>query len=93
MQSSDDLPTVQGSSSFSLKGELSLLCLLPFPSPAKLCFGFCSLTHHFLTLKRAEPWTQSWKAVSIHVFAIKEAWATRAFLSLFCHILVPKDAQ
>lgn len=60
MQSSDDLPTVQGSSSFSLKGELSMppLSSLLFLSPTKPCNGLYSLTHQFLTLKGTESWTE-----------------------------------
>lgn len=60
MQSSDDLPPVQGSSSFSLKGKLSMppLSSLLFLSPTKPCNGLCSLTHQFLTVKGTEPWTE-----------------------------------
>lgn len=52
LQSSDDPPMAQGSSSFSLKGELCT----PFPSllflsSTKPCICLCSFTHQFLILK------------------------------------------
>ena len=74
IQNSDDLPAVQGSSSFSLKGELSPPCLLLLSLP-RPCVGLCPLPHQFPTLHGTEPWPESWGAASTHL-CCAEGWAT-----------------